>query len=118
MRLVIPCGSPSPCQTVSRLGSLGVAASDALFTEAAEVAAFVRGGFGVGVVTRAMRWADEEGLTRLPAHHLLGSRAIAGMWHRRRRFGSEAVTHFSRAVPRIRSALAAHLSLNIAMQAL
>jgi hypothetical protein len=53
-----------------------------------------------------MRWSDEDGLTRVPAHHLLGTRALAGMWHRRRHLGAEAVTRFMAAVPGLRRALA------------
>jgi molybdate transport repressor ModE-like protein len=117
MRLVIPAGSPSPCQTLSRLGSLGVPTSGAVVVHSADVAALVRAGFGVGVVARSMHWADEEGLARLPAHHLLGSRALAGMWHRRRRLGSDVVAQFLKAVPSIRRALGTSPSPDRALDA-
>jgi molybdate transport repressor ModE-like protein len=109
MRLVIPAGSRAECEVTSRLDSLGVPRSHTLVADPAEIATCVRAGSGVGVVTRSMRWSSEEGLTRLAAHHLLGTRVIAGMWHRRRRAGSEAVAQFLSAVPTIRSMLAARL---------
>jgi DNA-binding transcriptional LysR family regulator len=109
MRLVIPSAGR---QVASRLDSLGLARPRALVADPADVAALVRAGLGVGVVTRSMRWSDEEGLIRVAAHHVLGTRAIAGMWHRRRRSSSEAVARFTRALPRIRSALAARLDVD------
>jgi molybdate transport repressor ModE-like protein len=105
-RLIVPAGGRSAADVMSRLSSLGIPTADAIRAHPGDVAALVRAGVGRAIISHSMRWGDEAGLARRSAQHLIGTRALAAIWQRRRLSRFAQAVRLLDEVDAIRGALA------------